>query len=110
MTKECPVRGEGTGTRRTLKMKLRPHELEFLSAWAREERELNPYVLPAHQLQAAHGVKGVTLIRLIKAWTRSEGRGDEDIFDLAHNPNPAWPWPDEDQLAARLVDNHPSSH
>ena len=64
-------------------MKLRPTELEFLSAWAREEKAPNPYVLPAHQLQAAHGVKGVSLIRLIKGWARSEARRDEDIFDLA---------------------------
>jgi hypothetical protein len=48
-------------------MKLRRGELAFLSAWAREERAANPYLLPAHQLQAAHGVKGVSLIRLIKA-------------------------------------------
>jgi hypothetical protein len=71
-------------------MKLRPEELEFLSSWAREERAPDPYILPAHRLQAAHGVKGVSLIRLIKDWARSEGRGDEDIFDLPHNPNPAW--------------------
>jgi hypothetical protein len=80
-------------------MKLRPRELAFLSAWAREERAPNPYVLPAHRLQAAHGVKGVTLIRLIKAWARSEGRPDEDIFSLHNNPNPPWPWPEDDQRA-----------
>lgn len=90
-------------------MKLRPDELEFLSAWAREERAPNPYVLPAHQLQAAHGVKGVSLIRLIKAWARSEGRRDEDIFGLSRNSNPLWPWPDKEQLAARLVENAPST-
>jgi hypothetical protein len=86
-------------------MKLRPNELEFLSAWAKEERAPNPYVLPAHRLQAAHGVKGVSLIRLIKAWARSEGRSDEDIFDLPHNTNPSWPWPDKEQLEARLTEN-----
>jgi hypothetical protein len=85
-------------------MKLRPDELEFLVAWAREEKAANPYVLPAHQLQAAHAVKGVSLIRLIKAWARSEGRPDEDIFDLPHNPNPPWPWPDNKQLTARLME------
>ena len=90
-------------------MKLGPHELEYLSAWAREERAPNPYVLPAHQLQAAHGVKGVSLIRFIKAWERSESRRDEDIFDLHHNPNPAWPWADKEQLAAKLAGNGPSS-
>jgi hypothetical protein len=89
-------------------MKLGRHELEFLSAWAREERSPNPYVLPAHQLQASHGVKGVSLIRLIKAWARSEGRRDEDVFDLYPNPNPLWPWPDKEQFAARLAENAPS--
>lgn len=73
-------------------MKLDPHELEFLAAWAREEKAPNPYILPAHQLQAAHGVKGVSLIRLVKAWARSERRKDEDIFDLYHKPNSTWPW------------------
>ena len=48
-------------------MKLTHDELEFLSAWAREEKAHDPYVLPAHQLQALHQVKGVTLIRAIKA-------------------------------------------
>jgi hypothetical protein len=86
-------------------MKLRPQELEFLSAWAREERAANPYILPAHQLQAQHGAKGVSLIRLIKAWASEEGRRDEDIFDLASNRNPSWPWTDEGELAARLIEN-----
>jgi hypothetical protein len=86
-------------------MKLQAHELEFLSAWAREEKAANPYVLPAHQLQAAHGVKGVSLIRLIKAWARSEGRRDEEIFDLYRNSNPAWPWSDEEELDARVVES-----
>jgi hypothetical protein len=47
----------------------------------------------------------VTLIRLIKAWARSEGRRDEEIFDLHAHSNPRWPWPDQEQLAARLVEN-----
>jgi hypothetical protein len=84
-------------------MTLRPQELEFLSAWSREEKAADPYVLPAHQLQAAHGVKGVTLIRLIKAWASSEDRPDEDIFDLYHNPNPPWPWAADQPPAARLA-------
>jgi hypothetical protein len=91
-------------------MMLRPDELAFLSAWAHEERTPNPYVLPAHQLQAAHGVKGLWLIRLIKAWARCEGRRDEDIFDVPHNPNPAWPWPDEEQRAARFGEPVPSTY
>jgi hypothetical protein len=89
-------------------MKLRPNKLEFLAAWAREETAANPYVLPAHQLQAAHGVKGVSLIRLIKAWARSESQRDEDIFNLSSNPNPPWPWSDKEQLAARMAENAPS--
>jgi hypothetical protein len=94
---------------RTLKMKFQLQELEFLSAWAREEKAPNPYVLPAHQLQAAHGIKGVSLIRLIKAWASSTGRRDEEIFDLYHNPSPPWPWPDNQQLAARVNGNGPST-
>lgn len=89
-------------------MKLRQPELEFLSAWAREERAPNPYILPAHQLQAAHRVKGVSLIRLIKAWARSEGRRDEDIFELHDNPNPCWPWPGGEPPVMELEDNAPS--
>jgi len=73
-------------------MKLRPNELEFLSAWAREEKAANPYVLPSHQRQAAHQVRGVVLIRLIKAWARAEGRKDEDIFNLCSKIDPPWPW------------------
>src|SRR5262249_4613588 len=83
-------------------VKLQRHELDYLAAWATEERAPDPYALPAHQLQAAHGVKGVILIRLIKAWARAEGRRDEDIFNLPHDPNPVWPWPDDEQLGARL--------
>ena len=52
-------------------MRLKPQELEFLSAWAREEKARDHYALPAHQLQAAHQVRGVTLIRAIKAWARA---------------------------------------
>jgi hypothetical protein len=77
-------------------------ELEFLCAWAREEKAANPYVLPAHQLQAANGAKGVHLIRAIKAWARSEGRKDEEIFNLYENPTPRWPWPSPTELADRL--------
>ena len=84
-------------------MELRPKELEFLSAWAREEKALDPYVLPAHQLQAVHRVRGVTLIRAIKAWGRAEGRREEDIFDLYDNSNPSWPWSSEEEMAERLT-------
>jgi hypothetical protein len=84
-------------------MQFRPEELEFLSAWAREEKAADPYVLPAHRLQAAHQVRGVDLIRAIKAWARSEGRRDEDIFGLYANPNPSWPWSTPEELAERLA-------
>jgi len=67
-TRECLVLFEGINTRRIPEMKLNRNELEFLSAWAREEKALDPYALPAHQLQAVHKVRGVTLIRAIKAW------------------------------------------
>jgi hypothetical protein len=90
--------------RRIPEMKLHADELEYLSAWAREEKAADPYVLPAHQLQAIHQVRGVVLIRLIKAWARTEGRKDEDIFALCRNDNPSWPWSTEEQLADRLVE------
>jgi hypothetical protein len=80
-------------------VQLRPDELEFLSAWAREEKALDPYALPAHRLQAAHKVRGVTLIRAIKAWARAEGHRDEDIFTLYDNPSPLWPWPTVEEMA-----------
>jgi hypothetical protein len=84
-------------------MKLNRNELEFLSAWAREEKALDPYALPAHQLQAAHKVRGVTLIRAVKAWARAEGRRDEDIFNLCDNPNPSWPWSSDEEMTERLL-------
>ena len=84
-------------------MRLNPKELEFLSAWAREEKALDPYALPAHQLQAARQVRGVTFIRAIKAWARAEGRRDEEIFNLCDNPNPSWPWSSEEEMAERLT-------
>jgi hypothetical protein len=83
-------------------MKLKVKELEYLSAWAREEKAIDPYALPAHQLQAAHKVKGVVLIRAIKAWARAEGRRDEDIFGLYSNPNPPWPWASAVEFRQRL--------
>ncbi len=83
-------------------MRFRPEEVEFLSAWAREEKAADPYILPAHRLHAAHKVRGVDLIRAIKAWARSEGRRDEDIFGLYTNRNPPWPWSNPQELAERL--------
>ena len=84
-------------------MPLQPQELEFLSAWAREEKTADPWSLPAHQLQAVHQVRSVTMIRAIKAWARAAGRKDEDIFDLYHNPNPSWPWSSQEQMIERLT-------
>src|SRR3954452_18256418 len=74
-------------------MKLTHDELEFLSAWAREEWEPACYQLPAHRLQLAHGVSGAQLIVFIKAWTEGEGKRDQDILCVAGNPQPRWPWP-----------------
>src|SRR4051794_10362037 len=88
--------------RRIPDMKLNAKELEFLSAWAQEEKTSNPYILPAHQLQATHGVKGVTLIRAIKAWARDEGKRDEDIFSLYDKPTPSWPWASVEECYSRL--------
>jgi hypothetical protein len=83
-------------------MKLTHHELEFLSAWAREEREPACYDLPAHRLQLAHEVSGAQLIQFIKAWTRSEGQKDQAILDVATNSNPDWPWTTTEQFVVRL--------
>jgi hypothetical protein len=71
-------------------MKLTHDELEFVSAWAREEWEPGCYGLPAHRLQLGHGVAGADLIQFIKAWTESEGKKDQDILAAA-NPQPHWP-------------------
>jgi len=83
-------------------MKLRPNELEFLSAWAREEWEPACYGLPAHRLQLAHGAVGAQLITLIKAWTEGEGRKDQDILSVADNPLPRWPWSTREEFTSRL--------
>src|SRR5262249_4179945 len=88
--------------RRIPDMKLRADELDYLSAWAREEKAADPCVLPGHKLQAAHQVKSVTLIRAIKAWARAVGKRDEDIFDLSTRANPPWPWSSPTESRARL--------
>ena len=74
-------------------MNLTQDELEFLSAWAREEWEPACYQLPAHSLQLANKVSGAQLIVFIKAWTEGEGKKDQDILGVAANPQPRWPWP-----------------
>jgi hypothetical protein len=85
-------------------MKLTHDELEFLSAWAREEWEPACYELPAHRLQLANGVPGAQLIALIKAWTESEGKKDHEILAAAVNRQPRWPWSTTQDLAGRLAE------
>ncbi len=85
-------------------MRLTPDELEFLSAWAREEWEPACYQLPAHHLQMAHRVPGAELIVLIKAWTESEGKKDQDILAVAVNPQPRWPWSSMEEYHDRLAE------
>ena len=84
-------------------MKLTRDELEFLSAWAREEGELACYQLPCHRLQPAHGVSGAQLLVFIKAWTAGEGKKDRDILGAAMNPQPRWPWSAVEDLGARFA-------
>ncbi len=83
-------------------MKFTNSELDFLSAWAREEWELACYQLPAHRLQLAHGVAGGSLIVLIKAWAEAEGKKDQEILNVADNSEPDWPWSTAAEFAARL--------
>ncbi len=78
-------------------------ELEFLSAWAREEWEPACYELPAHRLQLAHGITGAQLILLIKPWTEGEGKKDQEIFSAAFSAQPRWPWPTMGDFAGRLA-------
>lgn len=83
-------------------MKLTTAELEFLSAWAREEWEPECYQRHAHRLQLAHGVTGAFLIDFIKAWTHAEGKKDQDILQAASSSEPGWPWSTTDEFKARL--------
>jgi len=85
-------------------MKLTHSELEFLSAWAREEWEPACYQLPAHRLQLAHGVVGASLIVLIKSWASNERKKDQEILNVADNPNPTWPWSTADDFRIRLAE------
>lgn len=85
-------------------MKLTDDELQFLSAWAREEWEPACYPLPAHRLQLAHGVSGAQLIEFIKAWTEGEGKKDQEILDAAVNPQPRWPWSTAEEFAIRFAE------
>lgn len=77
-------------------------ELEFLSAWAREEWEPACYQLPAHRLQLAHGVRGAWLGYFIKAWTEESGKKDHEIIDTPAPSEPEWPWSTSDEFQLRL--------
>jgi hypothetical protein len=83
-------------------MRLTKEELDFLSAWAREEWEPACYRLPAHHQQLAHGVTGAHLIALIKAWTECEGKKDQDILGAGAHPHPPWPWSTAEEFRARF--------
>jgi hypothetical protein len=85
-------------------MKLTQDELEFLSAWAREEWEPACYQLPAHRLQLAHGVSGPQLVVFIKAWTENEGKKDQDILSAAANRQPSWPWATPEEFGSRFAE------
>src|SRR2546421_12339746 len=87
-----------------LTMKLTHDELEFLSAWAREEWEPACYQLPAHRLQLAHGVVGASLIVFIKAWAEAERKRDQEIVHVAANPEPTWPWSTTEAFRTRLAE------
>jgi hypothetical protein len=85
-------------------VKLTREEIEFLSAWAREEWEADCYRLPAHRLQLAHGVSGAQLIEFIKVWTEGEGKKDQDILDAGGDPRPRWPWSTTEDFRERLAE------
>src|SRR5690242_1002118 len=85
-------------------MNLTQDELEFLSAWVREEWEPACYQLPAHRLQLAHGISGAQLIVFIKAWTEREGKKDQEILSAAGNPQPRWPWSTPVDFGGRLAE------
>jgi hypothetical protein len=84
-------------------MKLTHHELDFLSAWAREEWEPACYQMTCHRLQLAHGVAADQLVVFIKAWTVDTGKKDIDILGAATNPQPRWPWPSNDDFGERFA-------
>lgn len=83
-------------------MKLTQEEIAYSSAWSREEWEPDCYQRPAHQLQLSHRIPGASLIDLIKAWTETEGKKDQDMLVAANNPTPCWPWKSDTEFWARL--------
>lgn len=85
-------------------MKLTHDEIEFLSAWAREEWEPACYQLESHRLQLLHGVSGAQLVLFIKAWTEDEGKKDLYILSAAGNAQPRWPWSTAEDFRARFAE------
>ena len=85
-------------------MKLTNAELEFLSAWAREEWQPACYRLPAHRLQLQNSVSGDQLSMFIKAWVAAEGKKDQDILAAAENPQPRWPWSTAEDFDGRFAE------
>src|SRR5213594_3947394 len=85
-------------------MKLTYDELEFLSAWAREEWEPACYQLPSHRLQLTHGVSGTQLLFFIKAWAIGKGKKDVDIIDASANPQPRWAWSTAEDFGSRFAE------
>jgi hypothetical protein len=85
-------------------MNLTPAELEFLSAWAREEWQPACYQLPAHRLQLAHRVSGGQFSVFIKAWATGGRKKDQEILDVATNSQPRWPWSTTDEFEARFAE------
>jgi hypothetical protein len=83
-------------------MKVTKSELEFLSAWAREEWDPACYQLPAHKLQLGQGVAGASFVAFIKAWTEAEGKKDQEILQAAENRTPKWPWSTAEEFQSRL--------
>jgi len=84
-------------------MNLTLPEIDFLSAWAREEGEPDCYRRPAHRRQLAHAVAGAHFLDLIKAWTEAENKKDRDMLEAATNPAPAWPWSSPEESRLRLA-------
>jgi hypothetical protein len=85
-------------------VRLTDDEVEFLSAWAREEWEPACYQLPAHRLQFAHGVSGAQFITFVKAWTEAEGKKDQDILGAATDAQPRWPWLASEEFVTRFAE------
>lgn len=77
-------------------------ELAYLAAWAREERIQDCWAQPAHRLQAAHKVRGISFIQMIKAWTRATGKRDHEIYAVSTEQAPSWPWSGTEAFAKRL--------